>query len=84
MPWFVSLIEDFESPGGDTVYFIGSNQILWPNSTTVFGNTYDLQQWTGKEFPGLQYAEQLSFTSVKEGWMSNKSSVYHTIDGGQS
>ena len=84
MPWFVSLIEDFESVGGDTVYFIGLNQIPWPNSTTVFGKTFDLLQWSVQEFPGLEYGEQLSFVNAQEGWMSNKSSVYHTTDGGQS
>ncbi len=84
LSWLASLITDFEHIGGDTVYFIGTNQFPWPNSTTVFGKTYDLQQWTVQEFPGHNYGEILSFTSSVEGWMSNKSSVYHTTDGGQS
>ncbi|MBC7775333.1 MAG: PKD domain-containing protein [Phycisphaerae bacterium] len=83
-PGFVTLIDDFESVGGDTVYFVGISQFSPPNSTTVFGKTTDLLQWSTQEFIGLEYGEQLSFTSAQEGWMSNKSSVYHTTDGGQS
>lgn len=84
MPWAASLINDIEYVGGDTVYFIGVNQITGTSKATVFGKTYDLTNWSVQEFPTIYSGYRLSFINGEEGWMSNRSSVYHTIDGGQS
>lgn len=80
----VSLIYDFESIGGDTIYCIGTNQILPPTGTIYFIYSSDALHWQQVLTPATGIAMGIDFVDADNGWFAAGSSVYHTTDAGQT
>lgn len=84
LPGAVSLIQDFVSLGGDTVYFIGVNQLVPPYNKFGFGKSYDALNWQVQEYLDIQGARKMSFVNPKQGWLSTGPSIYRTQNAGET
>jgi len=84
LPGAISLIQDFVSVGGDTVYFIGINQLIPPYNKFGFGKSYNAVDWEVQEYPDIKGARQISFVNSQQGWLSTGASIYHTQNAGQT
>jgi photosystem II stability/assembly factor-like uncharacterized protein/PKD repeat protein len=78
----VTLIYDFDVIGGDTLYCIGSNEVLpWPDSVYFVYST-DAVHWHSILTPATGEVYAMDFVDAQTGWFAVKSAVYHTTNGG--
>ncbi|MEI6412607.1 MAG: PKD domain-containing protein, partial [Bacteroidota bacterium] len=78
----ITLIMDFESVGGDTVYFWGTAQGYPPMTQLGFGRSVDALNWQTDMLNLNGIVRQFCFIDDRRGWMSNSNSIYQTKDGG--
>lgn len=84
LPGAVSLIKDFVAIGGDSVYFIGLNQLIQPYNKFGFGKSSNALQWEVQEFPDINGAWKMSFVNSQEGWISTNTGILHTQNAGET
>ena len=81
----ISTIHDFDSPGGNVIYFCGVKAFWSPFGSSYMGRSFD-QGLTWEVIPinNSQNASVLCFIDQQEGWVNGSGAIYHTTNGGNT